>query len=155
MAVVNIPNPCPLKLNQLTPVAGGFHCDQCGKTVIDFRGKPDEEVISTLAGSENGRVCGVYQPHQVNAGVKPSFQLLKFVASLFLAFGMSLFAACDNDVARHTIGDSMRIDSVAAMEQYAQLKADSVRIADSMRIGDSIASSHADTGIIVNPKRNK
>lgn len=144
MSVVNIPSPCPLKLNQLSPVDGGFYCGQCCKVVVDFREKSDAEILSTLENSDKGRVCGVYHDHQVNTGFRPTFQVLRFVASLVLAFGVTLFASCGNEKPKHTMGDSMRNDSVQLLEDMARAKA------DSLRIGDSIA--HIDTGIIVQPK---
>ncbi len=132
MAVVNIPNPCPLKLNQLSPVDGGFFCSQCSKVVIDFRERADEEIISALKNSEKGRVCGVYQHHQVNNKSKPTFEVMRFVASLLLAFGVTLFASCGSDET-YKIGDSLAMgDSVSMFELEAQMKADSTRLADSV-----------------------
>lgn len=145
MAVVHVPNPCPLKLNQLSPVEGGFYCGQCSKVVIDFREKSDVEIVNTLNNSVKGRVCGVYYPRQVNSNFKPTFPVLKFVASLLLAFGVTLFASCGNEPV-HKIGDSLAMgDSVAMLEIQARATADSTRAADSM--------AKPDTGLVVPPKR--
>lgn len=139
MAVVHIESPCPLKLNQLDPVEGGFHCSQCNKVVLDFRDKSDDNILSVLKKAEEQRVCGLYNSNQVLKSFKPGFQILRFAASLLLVFGVTLFASCGNDVREYKIGDSTKMgDSVATIEGYAKLKADSMRIADSLASADSM-----------------
>ena len=36
MTDLRITSPCAAKWNEMTPVAGGRHCDSCAKTVIDL-----------------------------------------------------------------------------------------------------------------------
>ena len=147
MPVVNIPNPCPLKLNQLSPVEGGFYCGQCSKVVIDFREKSNDEILTVLESADQKRVCGIYNPEQVNRPNAPSFDILKFVASLVLVFGMSLFISCGEDktdrevmgevcvppdsMQNHRPHDSVMGDSIA-VSANVQWQADSTRTADSV-----------------------
>ncbi|QEM11101.1 hypothetical protein DEO27_014075 [Mucilaginibacter rubeus] len=53
---VSIPKPCHEQWQQMTTVSNGRYCGHCCKTVIDFTGMSNQDVINYLA--KSGNVCG-------------------------------------------------------------------------------------------------
>ncbi|MEO6978976.1 MAG: carboxypeptidase-like regulatory domain-containing protein [Mucilaginibacter sp.] len=53
---VSIPGPCHQSWQQMAPVSGGRHCESCCKTVVDFLGMTNAQLISYL--TTHGNVCG-------------------------------------------------------------------------------------------------
>jgi len=60
---INITKPCPELWQQMLPVDGGRHCQSCCKTVIDFSGMADKEIINYLGRQSN--VCGRFDGYQL------------------------------------------------------------------------------------------
>jgi hypothetical protein len=73
---LSIPTPCTEDWNKMLPVERGRHCQQCCKTVVDFSGMRDAEVLrffkdwSTAAGS--GGVCGRFASDQLRRELAPA-----------------------------------------------------------------------------------
>jgi len=60
---ISIPEPCSQSWQQMTPVDGGRHCENCCKTVVDFTAMADVEIISYFALKNN--VCGRFNEPQL------------------------------------------------------------------------------------------
>lgn len=62
---LSIPEPCHENWQQMTPQDKGRHCHSCQKTVVDFTGMSDQEVLQYIAaGSSN--ICGRFHSSQLN-----------------------------------------------------------------------------------------
>lgn len=48
MRIVTVPEPCAMKLSQMTTVEGGHYCASCSRVVIDFSTKSNEEIVELL-----------------------------------------------------------------------------------------------------------
>jgi len=59
-----ITEPCSQQWQQMTPVDGGRHCENCCKTVVDFTAMADVEIISYFAIKNN--VCGRFSEPQLS-----------------------------------------------------------------------------------------
>lgn len=98
---IHIPEPCHESWQAMQPQQNGRFCDSCCKVVIDFTAMTDEQIVSYLQSRKDEKVCGRFRKTQVNAPVqqvKPvrvKWQLQKFAAALWLAFGAMLFTACN------------------------------------------------------------
>ncbi|TCJ18603.1 hypothetical protein EPD60_03630 [Flaviaesturariibacter flavus] len=68
---LSIPRPCAESWEQMTPGAGGRHCANCRKTVVDFTAMTDAEVLRWLS-EQRGTTCGRFHPDQLGRPlVKP------------------------------------------------------------------------------------
>lgn len=61
---ISIPQACHESWQQMTPVSHGRHCQNCCKTVTDFTGMSNDEIINYLSGNRN--VCGRFDEQQLN-----------------------------------------------------------------------------------------
>lgn len=68
---ISIPTPCHQDWQQMIPVTQGRHCQSCSKTVIDFTGMSNAEVIAYLAMHKN--TCGRIDDTQL-AGINYQLQ---------------------------------------------------------------------------------
>ncbi|MCW3122320.1 MAG: hypothetical protein JWQ38_1812 [Flavipsychrobacter sp.] len=96
---IQIPKPCHESWDDMTPESNGRHCAQCSKTVVDFSGWGQEDILRYLQGSSSSGVCGRFKAEQLNVPVS-SEQFIKSVvyaplplykkvaAILLFAFGM-------------------------------------------------------------------
>ncbi|MCC6727424.1 MAG: T9SS type A sorting domain-containing protein [Saprospiraceae bacterium] len=62
---LQIPTPCTEDLTKMHPLPGGRYCDKCERTVVDFREMTDHEIVK-LYQQRQGRVCGIFKPHQLD-----------------------------------------------------------------------------------------
>ncbi len=62
---LQIPTPCMENWSAMDPVEKGRHCAACQKTVIDFTGMSDAEVVRTIS-QAGAQVCGRLAPDQLN-----------------------------------------------------------------------------------------
>ena len=68
---LHIPNPCPMRWEELQPVGDGKRlCTRCARRVTDFRGMSDDEIAFAHAVAD-GPVCGVYDEAQLRSGAPP------------------------------------------------------------------------------------
>lgn len=106
---VNIPHPCTQSFNEMSPAKGGRFCLHCQKTVIDFSGMTDKEILVTIS-KHSGNLCGNFQPEQLNRALIPNAQPRhSFLPAAMLA---SLIATI-------IPGNSKANDPRPAMEQIA------------------------------------
>ena len=61
---ISIPEPCHEDWNKMTPVEKGRFCNACNKTVFDFTGKSDEQIIETF--ESRGNLCGRFKVTQLD-----------------------------------------------------------------------------------------
>ena len=84
---LTIPHPCTQSWEHMTPEAQGRFCQHCCKTVTDFSGMTDKEIISIIKAS-SGEICGRLHTSQINremiepAAPKRSFLPAAVFASL-------------------------------------------------------------------------
>jgi hypothetical protein len=69
---LSIPTPCHEDWEKMLPVERGRHCEQCCKTVVDFTGMSDEEVVKYFVGRARGGVCGRFAPDQLGRELAPA-----------------------------------------------------------------------------------
>ncbi len=55
---INIPSPCDKSWEAMTPNQTGRHCSHCERTVVDFTGKTDRQILLALEQAKGQRVCG-------------------------------------------------------------------------------------------------
>lgn len=135
MRMVTIPEPCAMKLSQMSTVEGGHYCGSCSKVVIDFSTKSNEEIAELLRSRAGHKTCGVFLPSQV---IRPrkKFLLVRIAAALILSLGGLLFPGCKNEP--KVVGEiCVEPDSLTLLRQQAQLRADSTRLADSLTKTDT------------------
>lgn len=102
---IEIPKPCHESWEDMTPEDQGRHCAQCRKTVVDFSGWSNEDILQYMQQRQGQRVCGRFRAEQVNVPIDaeqfvasvavarlPLYK--KIAAILLLAFGM-IQMSCD------------------------------------------------------------
>lgn len=67
---LHIPTPCHEDWAKMQPTERGRHCAACQKTVVDFTGMSDGEIIRHITRAGSG-VCGRLLPGQMNRGLVP------------------------------------------------------------------------------------
>lgn len=67
---IKIITPCNQDWAQLSTAEGGRFCESCNKTVTDFTGLSDQELISVIA-QTNGNSCGRFHISQLNRQITP------------------------------------------------------------------------------------
>ena len=65
-----IPKPCHEDWNKMTPDQKGAFCGSCQKSVYDFTGKSDEEVIAILEGNKDKKICGRFDSKQLERPIE-------------------------------------------------------------------------------------
>ena len=63
--IISIPTPCHESWDEMTSIDKGRFCQSCQKTVTDFSGMSDQQIISYLK-NRQGEVCGRFQVQQLN-----------------------------------------------------------------------------------------
>ena len=85
---LNIPEPCHVDWNTMTPELKGRHCNVCEKTVFDFTTKTDEYIVKTF--EQDNKLCGRFKNSQLNRDLvynrKDSNNYLTYLASTLFAF---------------------------------------------------------------------
>lgn len=61
---IRIPEPCHEDWNKMTPKEQGRHCASCDKTVLDFTGMSDKQIMQQL--QQNTSTCGRFSNYQLN-----------------------------------------------------------------------------------------
>jgi hypothetical protein len=78
---LRIDNPCSENWDHMRPDHQGRFCSSCEKTVVDFTGMSDQEVISWMT-QQKGNICGRFQGEQLNRDLVAPPANLAFPASL-------------------------------------------------------------------------
>ena len=144
--VVAINEPCHESWEKMNPQEQGRQCDQCCKVVVDFTNMSNGEIASYLKGRSAEKVCGRFKEQQVidlpKKNFKFGFNLQRFAAAIFLAFGSFLFASCG----------ITKPDSHEVMGDVAYVP-DSVSMVNGNNSGMGTGSS--DTTAFVVPEKNE
>lgn len=69
---LSIPIPCGEDWDQMKPVERGRHCQQCCKTVVDFTGMSDAEILRYISENVGAKVCGRLMPDQLGRQLAPA-----------------------------------------------------------------------------------
>jgi len=120
---ISIPKPCREQFASFETVQGGGFCHACQKTVQDFTGMSDEEIVLTLQNAK-GKICGRFRTDQIktyNRMANPSVQISTLrgglLSAALLLAGSSLHAqeisgkekiSADSTVIRSTIYGTVR-----------------------------------------------
>lgn len=100
---VFIPRPCQQSWEDMTPAAGGRFCDSCQKTVTDFTGLTDSEILALLSNTSQ-QYCGRFRQSQLDRKIRPEPQAASLlpvaVLGALLAAGLpaTMAAAADHPV---------------------------------------------------------
>jgi len=70
---LRIDKPCSADWDRMSTEEQGRFCLSCQKTVVDFTGMSDQQVLNWLSRS-HGSVCGRLEGHQLNRGLMPQPQ---------------------------------------------------------------------------------
>ncbi|WP_294249473.1 TonB-dependent receptor plug domain-containing protein [uncultured Chryseobacterium sp.] len=68
---LRIPAPCHENWETMSPAAKGKFCAACAKTVTDFTGASDEEIMEVLSADEEN-TCGNFKASQLNRDLRYS-----------------------------------------------------------------------------------
>ncbi|RYD51490.1 MAG: carboxypeptidase regulatory-like domain-containing protein [Sphingobacteriales bacterium] len=86
---LSIPEPCTENWEQMTLCEKGRFCNSCQKTIVDFTGFSDAELMAFFSGNKTEAVCGRFYVHQIEnkvfsytAPVNKSYRTLAMAASV-------------------------------------------------------------------------
>ena len=101
MSMITIPHPCQENWDKMQPVNQGRHCSICAKTVVDFTGMTDTEMLYYFQENTQRKICGHFNISQIQ---QPCIRLPKailqrrmphwkrFLTACLLAFSGMLFS---------------------------------------------------------------
>jgi hypothetical protein len=69
---LSVPKPCHKDWENMLPAERGRHCEQCCKTVVDFTGMSDGEVLRFFRERPPGSACGRFAPDQLGRELAPT-----------------------------------------------------------------------------------
>ena len=61
---IHIPHPCHEDWGAMQPNAQGRHCSLCQKTVVDFTGMSDKQILQQIQQAAGKSICARVMPHQ-------------------------------------------------------------------------------------------
>lgn len=102
---IRIPEPCHEDWNKMTPKEQGRHCASCDKTVVDFTGMSDKQMVALIQKGES--TCGRFSNYQLNRQLvlhhepPKHFGLLKLAACAVLS--VNLFDGFSNQAPRNYV----------------------------------------------------
>jgi hypothetical protein len=142
---INIPESCHESWHEMTPNQKGRHCLSCQKTVVDFTGMTDAELVSFFT-KNKGNTCGRFTIEQVkrNIPIAPKqFHWMKFFFRISLpAFFLSSKVAAQNDTTkpkveiRDSITSNLQIDTTQEIVDTVTILNDSLKI-DTIAVSQS------------------
>ncbi|GAB4049373.1 carboxypeptidase-like regulatory domain-containing protein [Spirosoma litoris] len=62
---LTVDTPCQQRWQDMTPIETGRFCDSCQKTVIDFSGMTDQQIVSSISRSSSS-TCGRFRVSQLD-----------------------------------------------------------------------------------------
>jgi hypothetical protein len=103
---LNIPKSCSESWNNMTPVQQGRHCQSCEKTVVDFTGMTDAELVTFFI-KNTGNTCGRFTNDQLQRDLlipKKKVNWMKYFFQIALpAFIFSSKLAAQKDTSKTAI----------------------------------------------------
>ncbi len=85
LSEISIPIPCHEDWNKMSATEQGRFCNTCSKTVVDFSGMSNEEIIHYL-NKHTGSLCGRFENTQLKPPRTISKKLKVFLYALFSVF---------------------------------------------------------------------
>jgi hypothetical protein len=112
MNQISIPKPCHENWENMLPEEQGRYCLACSKTVIDFSGWEQQQILDYLQNKRGEKVCGRFNVSQLASQhlskeilpviINSRFSLLKKIAAIiFICFGVM---SCKDVTAQKTTG---------------------------------------------------
>ena len=86
---IEIPEPCREKWDEMSPDAGGRFCGHCNKSVIDFSGWSDGQLLNFFA-RQTGPFCGRFRDGQLNRVISQPPQPHSRLYRIAVAMGLTL-----------------------------------------------------------------
>ena len=87
---LQIPEPCHEDWNKMTPGDKGRFCDSCQKTVHDFTGMSDAQLIAFFKKPSTGSVCGRFYNDQLERDFEIPRKRLPWI-KYFFQFAIPVF----------------------------------------------------------------
>ena len=87
---LQIPEPCHEDWNKMTPVDKGRFCDSCQKSVVDFTGMSDMQLIAFFKKPSTGSLCGRFYNDQLERDFEIPRKRLPWV-KYFFQFAIPVF----------------------------------------------------------------
>jgi hypothetical protein len=87
---LQIPEPCHEDWNKMTPGDKGRFCDSCQKTVHDFTGMSDVQLVAFFKKPSTGSVCGRFYNDQLERDFEISRKRLPWI-KYFFQFALPVF----------------------------------------------------------------
>ncbi|WP_445711515.1 hypothetical protein [Flavobacterium sp.] len=116
---LSVPKPCHENWNEMLSEEKGRFCQSCSKTVLDFTGKSNDEIIALFENNKTEKVCGRFRKDQLES-IKieiPEVLLFSqtsfrksFLLALFVVMGTTLFSCKDFNNNVHTLGEVVVIE---------------------------------------------
>ena len=110
---LQIPDPCHEDWNKMTPGDKGRFCDSCQKTVHDFTGMSDAQLIAFFKNPSTGSVCGRFYNDQLERDFEISRKRLPWM-KYFLQLIIPAFLFTSKAKAQgqtRLLGDTVLVDS--------------------------------------------
>lgn len=132
---LSVPKPCHEDWDTMIPDEVGRFCSRCEKTVIDFTGMADEQVLQIILNSKQ-KVCGRFNNEQLERIViqvpqqvfSSQMQFTKmFLMALLVAMGTTLLSCKDENGKSRKIDEVVIVDSLPNGEEEQAVQIDSVR----------------------------
>ncbi|RAJ85849.1 hypothetical protein CLV59_102555 [Chitinophaga dinghuensis] len=86
---IAVPVPCSARWEEMQVTGDGRYCGSCAKTVIDFTGYSDVQLIEFFS-KEKGSVCGHFRSTQLGRRLQPMTPQLRLMPVMLLTVGMLL-----------------------------------------------------------------
>jgi len=114
--LLQIPEPCHEEWNKMTPNERGRYCDSCCKTVVDFTGMTDQQIIHYFS-IASGKTCGHFANDQLNRVIQPpATPAKKNIWAMILSFMLPVVV-----YNKATAQGKVKVDTVKCVNKDAQL----------------------------------
>ncbi|NML71273.1 TonB-dependent receptor plug domain-containing protein [Chryseobacterium sp. RP-3-3] len=115
---ITIPKPCHENWEMMTPEEKGRFCSVCSKTVRDFAGASDQEIIEVFSHSSED-ICGNFNASQLNRDLQYSF-----INSLFTKFAVGFMLTTGGFVSvyaqQNEVHDTLKSDEIKDVVIFPQ-----------------------------------
>jgi len=98
---ISIPTPCHEKWEEMTPNERGRFCASCQKTVVDFTGWTDNQLVEFFLNNQNN-ICGRFTAFQLNHNLITANQRKSQFYKLAALLGFSSFFIFDQKTRAQT-----------------------------------------------------
>ena len=143
---IHIPSPCREDWNAMTPEVQGKHCAQCCKTVVDFTGWHQEDILHYLKVNAAQKTCGRFRAEQLNQPLPPVPECVQYISSSPMSFFRKIaavivlfFVVAATGCADTVTGEIAPVDTTLAQPVPAQATPpDSLHIINTATANDTL-----------------